>query len=268
MKSLSIVSILIAIFIGIFGAETNQISAITFTTNGLGFLAGAALIVCSPLWGKILFKNISVSIAIVLILLVLTFFSVGYDHVKRWIFVGPVSIHVSIMLAPILIVGFVELKQRFVFLVSFILSAIYFFQPDASQATALFFTVTSIVCLRKDFEMSSKAFVISVLALTTIATWFKKDPLLPVPQVEQILHLVPVYISILALGILFFPLFLILYKSSDRQERILVGGQIIYWMTSFIVTEFGYFPVPVIGAGAAGVLGFSLSYVVIFSKPQ
>ncbi len=270
MKWIAIAALVLAVLFGATVAYFNQISLLMFLPSFISVVFGSVLILFGAHIYDYISKNISYFSALSLTFMGMTLCFQGYDGVRRWIFMGPVQLNVSLALAPILLLALAHLKIRESVLTALITCAVYFFQPDASQASAFAVAAAMIFIFRKDFTIVVKGLsCVSVLAIA-IATWFQKDPLPSVAHVEDILRLafgMSLFFKIGALAVivlLFLPLSLVLVKSRLTQKRVFVGSLLIFWIVAFVSTEIGFYPVPVIGAGFAGILGWSLSYILIF----
>lgn len=116
--------------------------------------------------------------------------------------------------------------------------------------------------------------MIGVLISETILTVLRPDPLKPIDHVERILHLIVgtspfvVIVTLFAIALLFWPF--ISLRLSQRKNSTLAISFVSYLLVQFVVTDFRNFPVPVIGAGAAGVLGwyFIVGFAGIFHSAK
>ena len=133
--------------------------------------------------------NSYVPIAVCSILLVLTFFDSGSSSVHRWISIGPINVHISSIVLPILII---ELGKNLSFhnwwstaLLILGVTIVLSFQPDASNTTA--FTFASFIILFKFITKTIQYLVLCIPLIISILTWVHLDNLQPVPYVEEIL---------------------------------------------------------------------------------
>lgn len=89
------------------------------------------------------------------------------------------------------------------------------------------------------------------------------DPLLPVPEVEQIIRLagsIHVFLAAVALTTLI-GLPLLVRRSSPGDAAAMALA--IYMAAVIVAPMFGWFPVPLVGAGMSSVLGFWLGVALL-----
>lgn len=270
----SIAALSLAILFGIYVANGHEISYLVFVPNLIGLVIGGLLIGFSDLaprftLANFIHKNYQNLAFIFATLLLLTLFGSGIDGVHRWIRMGPLQINVSLALTPLMIYAILRLEKYLALGLLVEATIIYILQPDAGQATAFAAACSTVLVFRKDFSTVTKATGISIVGFGVAGAWFRSDPLMPVVHVEEILqlayswNLMAFALMILTILFLFSPLIVAFIKSRDNQTTLLIASFFTFWMLNFAVTEIGHFPVPVIGAGAAGVVGWSLSFLFV-----
>jgi hypothetical protein len=269
IEILCLSSLSIAIFVGAFIAFKNQISLLVFLPNFTGLIFGGLLISFSGRLAPYIREGNKHLAFSYIILLMATLFSSDLDGVYRWLPLGLFQLNVSMSLAPIGIYSLIRLNKKFVLGFLAICAIIYFLQPDSGQATAFAFACMMILAFRKDLTIYTKLTGVLIITIGAVAAWFRSDPLLPVRHVEEILHLAVAAGSIstatafFAIIFLFSSLVTIFIQSRDNQTTLYCGAIFVFWFITFVVTELGHFPVPVIGAGAAGVLGWSFTFLFL-----
>ncbi|QRK11745.1 hypothetical protein JQX13_17725 [Archangium violaceum] len=205
----------------------------------------------------------------------LTLVSPGLDGVHRWWVLGPLRLHASSLLAPLVLLGTAVLFEAGRPLaaagVVLLMQALHLVQPDAAQATAL--GAASLVLL----TLSPGAPLLrwglgSVVLLSTALAWRRPDPLLPVPHVEGIVRLATeagMLWGVAALASLaVIPLGLALVgvsgwrRSSPLAWRVTVSLA-MYLGLQVLTPAFGHFPVPVLGFGVSPLIGTWLSLGIV-----
>lgn len=205
-----------------------------------------------------------VSIILILVLYALTFLDLGIEQVHRWLSLGPLSIHISSIFAPLLIRELWTLKENkndvlvavFTILAAFLLVL----QPDASQLTAFAIPMMMILFYKKNNRIYAYS-LIGVLSVLVITSWIFLDTLPPVTYVEEILALVMdmgLIWSILGiLSLILIPLPFFLFPMPNRKVVSRCLG--LYFAIVIITTFFGNFPVPVMGYGISPIIGYLMA---------
>lgn len=173
------------------------------------------------------------------------------EGVHRWVFLGPLRLHVSQLVLPIVIWALGAMRSRTAKLSAVaIVSLLHVLQPDAGQATA-FALAACVVFATTDETLAFRAIGVAVAVAAAVVAWLRPDALEAVPHVERIVHLAFAtsaalgVAAVLSLGLLVAPF------ASLRGAPFAA-----YLVATVAVTEVGFFPVPVLGAGASPVLGW------------
>jgi len=241
-----------ALLAGVWISHLAGIPVMAFATNFAGLAIGILLALS---FRRVSDAGLTWAAIVALVVLAATFAFAGIDGVHRWIRIGPIGLNASMAFAPILLAA-VALRGRSGMIVFLGATVLHLLQPDAGQGTA-----TALACgfLFLKTETGLRRLTLLAIAVAgAVATWFRPDPLGAVPQVERILHLAAaqgMFANMTALVsslLLLVPFVMAQIKSRD----ILAGAFVLYFVAQFVVTELGNFPVPVIGAGAAGVIGW------------
>ncbi|WDV97985.1 hypothetical protein [Brevibacillus parabrevis] len=213
-------------------------------------------------------RNIILTIAVLFLFLLLTFWDSGIDNVHRWIALGPLRFHVASIGIPFFIMQLWRLLKAenwwFSFLPAAATSLLLFLQPDASQLTA--FTVSMAILLWSRADRSILRFVsVGLLFIFAVISWINLDHLLPVPYVEKILYLVAdmgmvwLLVEVLSIFALIAP-FLLLHSAHAKIVSIAFG---VHFAVLFLTALFGNFPVPIIGYGVSPMIGYIIALTSI-----
>jgi cell division protein FtsW (lipid II flippase) len=259
MMILPLLSCLPAILVGAWAAHLNGVSYLAFLPNLVALAFG---ILFSAFTGRRLQANhhqsgiIAASLALGVV--ACSFLSPGIEGVHRWIKIGPLFLNASMAFSPLILYGIAVAARKGIALpagLAIATSALHILQPDAGQAIAFAVGAIAIFLLTPGIARSYRVLVSGALSLEAVLAVHRFDPLKPVDHVERILHLItgtgPLLagIGLLAIALLFLPL-----VWPPRSTLPITFAS--YLLAQFAVTELGNFPVPVIGAGAAGVLGW------------
>lgn len=185
----------------------------------------------------------------------------GMDGVHRWVPLGPLRLHAAAVLLPLLLIALERLSQTRGWWTSALLALgvafLLFLQPDAAQATA--FALAAVVVLLPGAGRAA-ARLACILALPVLAslTWLRRDPLAPVPHVEEIVGLAArlgtgwAVAAVVSLLVLPLPFFL-----AGRGDGKRVGLALGTYVAITVVAAFvGNFPVPIMGYGVSPIIGY------------
>jgi hypothetical protein len=248
-----------AIAVGLAVARSHGVAWTAYLPNLVALLLGVGLILvarCARIEPLERWVPIPVALGIAATLL-----GDGVDSVARWIAIGPLLVNVSAALAPWLILGFgarSSVSRRLSIAATVVAQLVHVAQPDAGQASAL--AAGSLVLLVVRSSLSALERLGAGVAVTgaAVLAWSRPDPLAPVDHVERILFLAADRgpLGILASAAAMLPLFAALLGRGSHAREPVVIASLAYLTTSFLVTFFGHFPVPVFGAGFAATFGW------------
>lgn len=182
--------------------------------------------------------------------------------VHRWLAIGPLFVNVAGVVLPAVIVALARLGQgnRLAQAIALAIAAILALQPDASQVWG--FALACLAWLLPDRAPSVVVQAVVLVALAVFAT-LAPDPLSPVPEVEQIISLAlsvhPALAALAVTALTVLPVLLWTFRSGDRAARALA----IYIAAIFAAPLFGWFPVPLVGAGMSFPLGLWLGVALV-----
>lgn len=181
----------------------------------------------------------------------------GQMDVHRWLAIGPLTINAAALTLPAVIVAMARLSatsmigQACAVIIGMVLAA----QPDSSQSIA--FTAASLILFLQARHWRSSG-LCALLVLVSAIALIRPDPLQPVPEVEQIVSLAwgisamlaaAMVLSLAATAIL--PLLL---QPANRAAQALSA----YMMIIMLAPLWGWFPIPLAGAGMSFPLGLWL----------
>ena len=191
----------------------------------------------------------------------------GMDGVTRWHAIGPVSLHVSALVAPALVVHCSRViaaraGASDVLLVTLQLAHIA--QPDAGQASAI--GAAALVLSWQGAPAIRVARVIVHGGCVALA-WSRPDPLLPAPFVEDIVaraRAVHVGLAVvLMLALVVSGLSSLAVRSTNARLRVSAWALSAYLAGAAVAAGTGAFPFPLIGFAPSAVLGAYLGLAVL-----
>jgi cell division protein FtsW (lipid II flippase) len=217
-------------------------------------------------WHEVKFTQIKVMSIISVVLLLSSFLFPGQINVHRWISISSFNLNISMIVLPVILFGLNYLLQSKYFLYAIILFLItgisLTYQPDAGQATSFVLAALVLFAINKS-NIPLFLGVFFTAAIIIAMSWLRVDLLEPVEYVEEILYMIrsfgPIgYLAILVTAVFSFYPFISIMIMLRNKNRALAIAFIVYLLSTFVVTEFGHYPVPLMGAGASPVIGWYL----------
>lgn len=263
----------LAVLFGMYTVYAMGIPTDVFFPNAVATILGIPLVyVLAPRWSDRR-PNLVLQLSFIsILLLLLCFFFPGPSEVHRWIVLGSININVSMIVLPIVLFCLHQLLHEKKILHGVVLFAavatILGFQPDAGQASA-FAIAALVIFFRNKMNSKIRAAAVLISIVTVGLAWNRVDLLEPVEYVEDIFYLMaslgPVgFIGMIGISLLLFVPFVFMSLKRIETVRTLSITFIVYLSTALVITEFGHYPVPVMGAGASPVVGWFLMLSFVF----
>ncbi|MEZ4472757.1 MAG: hypothetical protein R3F60_18620 [bacterium] len=181
----------------------------------------------------------------------LTLVCPAWEGVTRWLPIGSLRLHLSSILAPLLLLGLSRPGPAGP-LLALIAQGAHLAQPDAAQASALALGAIPLVASRPG-GLPLGAALIGMGG----ATWWRGDAVPAVPPVEGILGMIGaqgtpgVAAAAVAGGLLLLP-----FVTQRGRGRLQALAPLLYMAGAASASGAASFPVPVFGAGAGPVIGW------------
>jgi hypothetical protein len=196
----------------------------------------------------------------------------GILGVQRWLELGPLRVHPSAFLTPLVLVlgaGRVIRKPVMVHASLLGLQAVHFLQPDAGQAIAL--ASGAIAFLLMERQQRQRTLLALAYVISAAATWARFDPLPPAAFVEDIVArsfaLAPAW-GVAAVASLLLLVVSPLLAAQTRHSQPAALGLSAYLAASILVVSVGEYPVPLLGFGASPTLGAFLALAALRLLPS
>lgn len=184
-------------------------------------------------------------------------FGPSSDGVHRWVALGGLSIHATMLAGPCFAVAFQRIGGWSASIAAVAFAAVTAFQPDFGTALALTCSVAVTLVVRRDLPTLA---ALACAALATAWTAWRGDPLSAVPFVEGVVQRMasehsPAALISLAL------LALTTAAPALLREGRQAGGLAFAGYSAGLVgaSLIGPFPAPLVGYGAAPTLGYCLA---------
>ena len=210
--------------------------------------------------------------AIVMVALPLCFS--GLYGVHRWLVIGGVRLHPTSFGIPLFLGVFRiaerEAGSRLIWLLAFTLGALLIAQPDAAEATG--FTLAALAFIVKRGRTVTEWLGAMFGSFFLIGAWLRADPLGAVPHVEGIVGLAAALNPILAfpaiasLALVVLPFVIVSKYCRDPDSCATALALGVYFVGILLATVSGRFPVPLIGYGASGIIGYFIALAWLLPK--
>lgn len=196
-------------------------------------------------------------------LLATALFGASVDGASRWIWIGPLSVQVSFVVLPFMLVAFAGHRDQ-VGTAGIALAALALaIQPDRAMAGMLVLGLAALATARRDlFSVTALLAALAAFAVTLA----RPDHLPAVPFVDRILftafsvHPLAGAAILLGVCVLVLPAMAGGLQGPAHDGAYRVFGAI--WIGSIAAAALGNYPTPVVGYGGSAILGYVLSLAV------
>jgi hypothetical protein len=223
----------------------------------LGVIAYGALVRSG--WG-VTRRGGAIVLALAFALLATALFGASADGVTRWIRVASLSVQVSLLLLPLMIVAFARHRDSLGTAGLVVAALALALQPDRAMAGVLAGSLLTLAVLKFDIRVG-----IALLAagISFAVTLVRPDASPAVPWVDRILYTSFDVHPLVGAAVLTGALLLVVpaiygfAKSSDHKHVYAIFGMV--WIGVIIAAALGNYPTPLVGYGGSAVLGYLLS---------
>ncbi|MDA0179787.1 hypothetical protein OJ997_05740 [Solirubrobacter phytolaccae] len=214
------------------------------------------------------------------LVLLATFLGGGNDGVHRWIDAGPLSLDVSMLVAPWVLAVMAHLLARGrvagAVALAVLVQLALLLQPDAAQGSA--FAAGAVVLLLMSAERSGVVLTgVAAVVAMALGTFSRRDPLAPVPEVEGIVGLARDaapwlgVAAVVACALLAVPFVRAALHGRSAREPVVGAAQaaLCAYVVVQLLAPLGLdVPVPVMGYGAATVLAYAAAFTASLAMPR
>lgn len=202
------------------------------------------------------------------LLLATALFGHAPEGAARWLMIGPLYIQPSLILLPMMIVGFARTRTALATAGMVAAALALALQPDRAMAGVLVAGLAGIAAFRRD-QATVAALAAAVAGF--VATIVQPDTLPAVAHVDQILYRafdVDLLAGLAVVGglvLLFVPALAGWRDASQRDARAAFGA---LWLATIAAAALGNYPTPVVGYGGSAVIGYLLSLALLPRQRQ
>ncbi|HEX6038241.1 permease prefix domain 1-containing protein [Longimicrobium sp.] len=229
--------------------------------NGLALLMGLALYgLLRPHAGEARGLPAGVTLAFGAVLLATTLFGVSVEGASRWIRIAGVSLQISLVLLPAMLVAFARQRDLLSTLGVILAAVALALQPDRAMAGVLASALAVLAVRRRDRWVGA---ALGIAATGFAVTLLRPDTLPAVPYVDKILYTAFDVHVMAGLAVVCGALLLALPALPGRKlgaengDACAVFG--IVWLGIVVAAAAGNYPTPLVGYGGSAVVGYVLS---------
>lgn len=186
--------------------------------------------------------------------------AISVNGAARWISIGGLSVQISLIVLPVLVIGFARLRDPWSLLGIGLASMALALQPDRAMAGALAAGVAVAAWLHPG-RITFAALAVGIAGF--IATLVQPDTQPAMPYVDQILYtsfavnMAAGFAVISGAMVLLVPALAGL--RGDPRQRAAAAAFGALWLAIIIAAAVGNYPTPVVGYGGSAIIGYVLS---------
>jgi hypothetical protein len=203
-------------------------------------------------------------LALALLLLATAVFGAAADGVSRWVIVGPLSIQVSLIVLPAMVVLYARRADAIGTIGIAIAAIALAVQPDRAMAGVLAAGLGAIALAKRE-RLPALGLAIAIAAFA--ATLIRADASPAVPFVDRILytafgvHVLAGLAVVTGCLILVLPALAGAMHSGDQRSVMMAFGA--SWAGVVAAAALGNYPTPLVGYSGSAVLGYLLSVALL-----
>lgn len=203
-------------------------------------------------------------LALALLLLATAVFGAAADGVSRWVIVGPLSIQVSLIVLPAMVVLYARRADAIGTIGMAIAAIALAVQPDRAMAGVLAAGLGAIALAKRE-RLPALGLAIAIAAFA--ATLIRADASPAVPFVDRILytafgvHVLAGLAVVTGCLILVLPALAGAMHSGDQRSVMMAFGA--SWAGVVAAAALGNYPTPLVGYSGSAVLGYLLSVALL-----
>lgn len=191
------------------------------------------------------------------------------EGASRWVALGPLFVQPSLILLPLMVVGFLHRRSVVATLAMLVAALAMALQPDRAMAGVLVVGLAAQLLVRPD-RHATVALTGSLAAF--LVALIRPDTVPAMPFVEQI-YFTAFEVGLLAgfavIGgtvLLLVPPLAIAHLAPEQRPTGLVFAAV--WLATIAAALLGNYPTPVVGYSGAAVLGYVLSLFALSGTPS
>ena len=197
-----------------------------------------------------------VALGLGLALLATSLFGIAHDGATRWISINGLSIQPSLILMPVLAIGYARTRGRLSTLGVILAAAALALQPDRAMAAALAAGLAALALFHRERNV-----LIALLAALAgcVAALLQPDVQPAMPYVDQILFTAFAVHPLAGLMVVAGSVLLLVPSLAGwrRDSGYAVFGAL--WLAILLAAALGNYPTPLVGYGGSAIIGYLLS---------
>lgn len=235
------------------------------------FVNIAALLIGTTVWfalprtaGQRLARNGAAVLALAVLILLTALFGVAVDGASRWLNIGPVSLQISLIVLPVMIVLYARRPDAIGTAGMIVAALALAAQPDRAMAGVLLLALVALL------GAAPSRYAITAATAATLAfgwTLLKPDTLPASPFVDQVfytafsVHPLVGLAVVIGAGALVMPAVIGILREAGETPTLLTFG--VCWFGVVVAAALDNYPTPLVGYGGSAVLGYVLSVALL-----
>lgn len=203
------------------------------------------------------------------LLLATALFGVSVEGASRWIRVGGVSLQVSLIVLPAMLIAFARGRSILATIGMILAAAALALQPDRAMAGVLAVALATLAMYRKD-RWVVWSLAVAIIGFTV--TMIRPDSLPAVPFVDQVLYTSFKVHALAGFAVVGGALLLVVPAVAgqrfDPENRACHAVFGTVWLGMVGASALGNYPTPLVGYGGSAILGYALSLAVMPGKAR
>lgn len=203
------------------------------------------------------------------LLLATALFGGSVEGASRWIRVGGLSLQISLIVLPAMLVAFARGRDLLAATGVVLAAVALALQPDRAMAGALVAALAALALYRRDrWVVSTLVVAVAAFAVTLL----RPDSLPAVPYVDGILYTAFQVHAIAGIAVVGGALLLVVpaiagqrIDPENREVHAVFGA---VWLAVIAAAALGNYPTPLVGYGGSAILGYALSLSLIPGKAR
>lgn len=224
----------------------------------LGRLAGSRLAGAGP-----------AVLALAAPLLLTALFGVAVEGASRWVSVGPLTLQVSLMVVPVMVVLYARRPDAIGTAGMIVAAAALAAQPDRAMAGVLLAGLLGVAC-----ETRNRVTMVAIAAAALAFGWTLLTPetLPAIPYVDRVLyaafdvHALAGFAVVIGAFALVLPASVGMFGGAGQRSALLAFGGC--WLAVVVAAALGNYPTPLVGYGGSAVLGYLLSVALLSNEAR
>lgn len=239
--------------------------AVNAAALAIGLLAVGVLTEAGRLWR---IADGAVGVALACLILLTALFGISADGATRWISAGGIPLQPSLLLVPILGLGFARARDAASLVAVLIAALALALQPDRAMAGALAAGMAALALARPERTV---LVALGAALAAFAATLLRADASSAMPFVDQVfytsfgVHPLAGFAVLAGAALMLVPGIAGYIRDCDHRPVYAVFGAV--WLAAILAAALGNYPTPLVGYSGSAILGYLISLLGLPRAP-